>query len=77
MKRVHGRAGHDAGAHKKHSEAFDQALEDALAQASTEFEPGKHNVKIEFRAEMEVTNPGRIQSYIVSISSDDDGAPGS
>jgi hypothetical protein len=71
MKKVHGRAGHDA-ARRSHSEAFDQALDDALAKASEGFDKGTHKVKIEFRAEMEVKNPGRIQSYVVSISSDDD-----
>jgi hypothetical protein len=69
--RVHGRAQADA-APAKHSQAFDRALEDALAKASQSgFAPGTHNVRLEFRAEMEVTNPGRIQSYIVSITKDD------
>jgi flagellar biosynthesis/type III secretory pathway protein FliH len=69
--RVHGRAEAD-DATKKHSKAFDRALEDALANASQSgFEPGTHEVRMEFRAVMEVTNPGRIQSYIVSITKDD------
>ena len=68
---VHGTAKADATP-TKHSQAFDRALEDALAQASQSgFVPGMHNVRLEFRAEMEVTNPGRIQSYIVSITKDD------
>ena len=69
--KVHGKAKADA-ASTEHSRAFDRALEDALAQASQAgFAPGPHNVRLEFRAEMEVTNPGRIQSYIVSITKDD------
>jgi hypothetical protein len=64
--KVHGKAHGDG--HAKHSESFDRALEDALAQASAAgFEPGTHDVRVEFRAVMEVTNPGRIQDYIVSI----------
>ncbi|MGZ4354162.1 MAG: hypothetical protein ACXVZ4_11495 [Gaiellaceae bacterium] len=69
--RVHGRVERDE-ATTKHSKAFDRALEDALAKASQSgFEPGTHDVRMEFRAVMEVTNPGRIQSYIVSITKDD------
>jgi hypothetical protein len=71
--RVHGHAEADA-APTKHSQAFDRALEDALDRASKSgFEPGEHNVRIEFRAVMKVTNPGRIQDYIVSIEKDEDG----
>ena len=70
--KAHGKAHGDG--HGKHSESFDRALEDALAQASASgFEPGTHNVRVESRAVMEVTNPGRIQSYIVSIEKDEEG----
>jgi hypothetical protein len=70
--KVHGKAPGDG--HAKHSESFDRALEDALAQASAAgFDQGTHNVRVEFRAVMKVTNPGRIQSYIVSIEKDEEG----
>ena len=70
--KAHGKVHGDG--HGKHSDSFDRALEDALAQASASgFEPGTHNVRIEFSAVMEVTNPGRIQSYMVSITKDEEG----
>ena len=65
---VHGTADSNAAPPPKHSEAFDRALENALYKASKNgFAPGTHKVRIEFKAVIEVTNPGRVQDYIVSI----------
>lgn len=65
-KKVHGRV---AAAHgKAHSTGFDEALEEALAQASKELGPGTHDVVVEFGAEVHVTNPGSIGFYSVTLT---------
>ena len=71
--RVHGKVDAKDVQSKRHADGFDRALEAALKDAGKSFAAGQtHNIKIEFRAEMAVTNPGRIQSYIATVSSDDD-----
>ena len=70
---VQGTADAHAAPPPKHSEAFDRALENALYKASKNgFDPGTHKVRIEFQAVIEVTNPGRVQDYIVSVEKIDD-----
>jgi hypothetical protein len=50
-----------------HSAGFDAALDKALAGASR-LGKGKFRVNVEFWADIEVTNPGTIQQYGVTIS---------
>jgi hypothetical protein len=52
---------------KKHAEAFDVALEAALAEASKTLGPGKHQVRVGFEAELEVTNPGHVGEYRIFL----------
>jgi hypothetical protein len=52
---------------KKHAEAFDEALEAALAEASKTLGPGTHQVQVRFEAELEVTNPGLVGEYRIVL----------
>jgi hypothetical protein len=51
----------------KHAEAFDVALEAALAEASKTLGPGKHQVRVGFEAELDVTNPGQVGEYRIFL----------
>lgn len=51
-----------------HVAGWNAALDDALLIASEVFEPGEHEVTVEFWAEMVVENPGTIQNYCVSLT---------
>lgn len=50
-----------------HWAGWNAALDEALRNASDVFELGDHRVTVQFWAEMEVTNPGTIHNYGVSI----------
>jgi hypothetical protein len=65
-----GRVPHDPAKHAgKHHEGFNDALEQALSQLSTEVGPGKYNVTVQFEAEVDVSNPGKITGYSVTLAS--------
>jgi hypothetical protein len=50
-----------------HSDGWDGALSDALTK--TGWKKGPHdNVKVEFFANVEVVNPGKIVEYIVHLT---------
>lgn len=49
-------------------EGFDRALEQALSQLSSEIGPGEYSVRVEFSADVEVWNPGRIGYYKVTLT---------
>ena len=53
-----------------HSRLFDAAFQDALNQLSTAtgWGPGQYTVNVEFQAQITVTNPGRVDGYIVNIT---------
>jgi hypothetical protein len=52
-----------------HSAGFDMALGRALAQLSGQWGTGQFkNVKVTFAANISVTNPGTIDTYIVNLS---------
>ena len=54
--------------HASHSAGFDAALDEALRNASILGKPDHYTVAVEFWAEIEVTNPGQIQQYGVTLS---------
>ncbi len=51
-----------------HSTGFDAALEVALHRASELDKKGVFDVNVEFWAEINVTNPGQIQQYGVTLT---------
>ena len=51
-----------------HAAGWNAALDKALANASSRFEKGTHQVNVEFWAEIVVTNPGTIQNYCVTLT---------
>ena len=51
-----------------HSAGFDAALDKALLNASKLGRKGVFEVSVEFFAEINVTNPGQIQQYGVTLS---------
>jgi hypothetical protein len=51
-----------------HSTGFDAALEVALHRASELGKTGVFEVDVQFWAEINVTNPGQIQQYGVTLS---------
>jgi hypothetical protein len=53
---------------KEHHRGFDAALEDALAQLSTEIGTGSYPVEVTFHADVEVSNPGAIGFYKVKLT---------
>ncbi len=59
---------HEATAPIDHMVKFGAALERALKEASSQFGEGRHPVSFEFHGEIEVTNPGMIGDYRVTIS---------
>lgn len=64
-----GRAPFDRDRHgkDKHHVGFNDALEDALDRLSHDVGTGTYNVTVQFEAEVEVTNPGKITGYTVTI----------
>jgi hypothetical protein len=59
------------GAPHAHSSEWDAALEQALEQASKNLGVGKYRIEVEFWADVEVTNPGQIFSYGVTLTKPD------
>jgi hypothetical protein len=51
-----------------HSRGWDAALDKALAQASRTLGTGNYRINVEFWADAEVTNPGQIFAYGVTIT---------
>lgn len=51
-----------------HSAGFDAALDQALLAASDLGQKGVFNINVQFWAEIEVTNPGTIHEYGVTIT---------
>ena len=51
-----------------HAAGWNAALDKALANARPKFEVGRHQVNVEFWAEIEVVNPGTIQNYCVTLT---------
>lgn len=47
---------------------FNRALEQALAQLSSEVGPGEYAVRVEFAADVEVSNPGHIGFFKVTLT---------
>jgi hypothetical protein len=56
-----------AGFPTSHSHGWDAALDKALAQASKNLGTGKYRINVEYWADVEVTNPGQILSYGVTV----------
>jgi hypothetical protein len=54
-----------------HSGGWDAALDKALAQASKGLGTGKYRINVEYWADVEVTNPGQIFSYGVTLTRQD------
>jgi hypothetical protein len=51
-----------------HSSGWDLALDKALAKLSKDWGTGEYkNVHVDFRADISVTNPGSIDTYIVQL----------
>jgi hypothetical protein len=51
-----------------HSAGFDQALDNALSQLKEKWGIGKFkNVRVNYAADISVTNPGTIDTYIVNL----------
>ena len=47
---------------------FDRALEQALAQLSSDVGTGSYSVRVEFAADVEVENPGKIGYFKVTLT---------
>jgi len=54
-----------------HSSGWDAALDKALANASKSLGTGKYRINVEFWADAEVTNPGQIFAYGVTLTRQD------
>jgi hypothetical protein len=51
-----------------HAAGFDKALENALGQLSRQWGAGSYdNVRVEYRADISVTNPGSVDTYRVYL----------
>lgn len=51
-----------------HSSGFDGALDKALAKLSKDWGTGEYkNVHVDYRADISVTNPGSIDTYIIKL----------
>ncbi len=53
---------------KDHHKGFNDALELALSQLSKDVGTGTYTVKVEFEAQVEVSNPGAIGFYTIKLS---------
>jgi len=51
-----------------HHEGWDRALDLALSKLSGTVGPGKYTVRVEFTAGVEVSNPGNIGWYKVTLT---------
>lgn len=47
---------------------FDRALQQALSQLSSELGSGNYQVRVEFGADVEVKNPGKIGYFKVTLT---------
>lgn len=56
------------GVPASHSSGWDAALDKALAQASKKLGTGSYRVNVEYWADVEVTNPGQILGYGVTLT---------
>ncbi|HVA29958.1 MAG TPA: hypothetical protein VMU58_01690 [Gaiellaceae bacterium] len=56
------------GVPASHSSGWDAALDKALEQASTKLGAGSYRVNVEYWADVEVTNPGQILGYGVTLT---------
>ena len=54
-----------------HSHGWDTALEEALAEASKNLGTGEYHIEVEFWAKVQVTNPGQIFAYGVTLTRPD------
>lgn len=54
-----------------HSEGWNAALDKALAAASKNLGTGRYRINVEFWADAEVTNPGQIFAYGVTVTRQD------
>ena len=54
-----------------HSRGWDAALDKALEQASRRLGTGNYRINVEFWGDAEVTNPGQILAYGVTITRQD------
>jgi len=59
------------GVPQAHSGGWDAALDKALAQASRGLGTGKYRINVEYWADVEVTNPGQIFAYGVTLTRQD------
>jgi hypothetical protein len=55
--------------HEPFHQGFDRALEQALGQLSSEIGTGNYKVRVEFAADVEVVNPGKIGFFEVTLTS--------
>jgi hypothetical protein len=51
-----------------HSNGWDAALDKALANASKNLGTGNYRINVEYWADVEVTNPGQILAYGVTVT---------
>ena len=52
-----------------HSAGFDMALDNALSQLKLKWGVGKFkNIQVHYAADISVTNPGTIDTYIVNLT---------
>jgi hypothetical protein len=52
---------------KAHTDHWQDALDDALAKAAQDLGPGTYDVEIQWRAQLDVSNPGRILGFEVVL----------
>ena len=57
-----------SGVPTAHSRGWDAALDSALAKASRTLGTGTYRINVEYWADVEVTNPGQIFAYGVTIT---------
>jgi hypothetical protein len=56
------------GANKNHAKGFEDALENALYTISNSgFTPGDYTVSVQFRAQIHVDSPARVDTYIAVV----------
>lgn len=53
---------------KDHHRGFNEALENALSQLSAEVGTGSYPVEVAFHADVEVSNPGAVGFYSVTLT---------
>jgi hypothetical protein len=56
------------GVPASHSSGWDAALDKALANASKNLGTGSYRINVEYWADVEVTNPGQILAYGVTVT---------